>query len=972
MALARALLLVFMCLPLLAAGTPLRVVMDENYPPFVHRNPDGSLEGYSVELWRLWEKKTGVRVEILAVNWAQVQPMLQRGEADVIDPIFRTGARAQQLDFSAPYTTVSTAVYADATIAGVHDMPSLRGFEVGVQAGDACADQLRRAGVDGVRTFPSYDALVAAVADRSIKLFCMDDYSADNRLYRLGLQRHYVKAFEVTREGLRWAVRKGNVGTMNLVEDGMAKIGRAEREALHDKWMGRPLMFTRNAERLAQALVALAGVLLLLLLWLATVRRAVRLRTAELEREKAQLRTLFESSPDLIWLKDTAGVYRACNAGTATQFGRPREDIIGRSDAQLHEPAVAERARREDEAALRAGGPVTSEIQVNRPGAHEERVFETIKTAVVQPDGAVLGVLGVARDITERRKLEQSMRMADLIYRTSLEAIVVTDEANRIVDANPAFSRQTGYLLAEALGARPALFESSMHDSCFYERMWQDLQATDHWQGEILDRNKDGAYTAKFVNIRLIRHPDGAIYRHVIQFHDISEQKQKDELIWRQTNFDALTGLPNRRLFFDRLEQDLKKAQGAGRGLGVLLLDLDRFKEINDSYGHVKGDGALVELTRRLAACVPGDTTIARLGGNMFALVLAEFEGRPHLETAAEAMIRAVGRPLLLGPGEEIRVSASVGISVFPDDGATAADLLRNAEHAAYLAKDAGGGRFQYFLPSLQQEAREKLMLARDLREALARRQLQVHYQPIVETATGRIRKAEALLRWFHPGHGPISPARFIPLAEESGLIEEIGDWVLSEAIAATRDWQRRHGCVVEVSVNISPLQFQRRDDPRAQPWLERIVSAGLPPDSITVEITEGVLVSDTAQVRQCLRALHAAGAKVSIDDFGTGFSSLAYLKHFDVDYLKIDKSFIDTLDTDSGNDTALVEAIIDLAHRLGIRTIAEGVERQHQRELLARFGCDYIQGYLYSPAVDGAAFEAFLTSGLRPPARDS
>jgi diguanylate cyclase (GGDEF)-like protein/PAS domain S-box-containing protein len=895
--------------------------------------------------------------------------MLQRGEADVIDPLFLTAARTAYLDFSAPYGTASTAIYADATVTGIHGMSSLRGFEVGVQAGDACADRLRRAGLTSVRTFPSYDALVAAVADSTVKLFCMDEYSADNRLYRLGLQRRYVKTFEVARQGLRWAVRKGDTATATLVERGMARIGQAEREALHDKWMGRPLIFTRDAAQLALVLVALAAVLLVLLLWLATVRRAVRLRTAELEREKAQLRTLVESSPDLIWLKDTAGIYRACNAGTAAMLGRPREDIIGRGDADLVGPAVAERARREDQAALRAGGPVTSEIEVSPPGAPEGRVFETIKIPVVQPDGAVLGVLGVARDITERRNLERSMRMADLIYRTSLEAIVVTDEANRIVDANPAFSVQTGYQLAEALGTRPALFASSMHDSCFYERMWQDLRADDHWQGEILDRNKDGSYTAKFVNIRLIRHPDGRIYRHVIQFHDISEQKQKDELIWRHANFDALTGLPNRRLFFDRLEQELKKAQGAGRGLGVLLLDLDRFKEINDSYGHVKGDGALVELTRRLAACVPGDATIARLGGNMFALVLAEFEGRPHLETVAEALIRAVGQVLRLGPGEELRVSASVGISVYPDDGANAADLLRNAEHAAYLAKDAGGGRFQYFTPALQQQAREKLMLARDLREALARRELQVHYQPIVESATGRIRKAEALLRWFHPEHGPVSPARFIPLAEESGLIEEIGDWVLAEAIAATQAWQRRHGCTIEVSVNISPVQFQRGDAPRALPWFERIVNAGLPPGSIAVEITEGVLVSDTAQVRECLHGLHGAGARVSIDDFGTGFSSLAYLKHFDVDYLKIDKSFIDTLDSHEGNDTALVEAIVDLAHRLGIRTIAEGVERESQRELLTRFGCDYIQGYLYSPAVDGAAFEALLASGPGPAA---
>jgi len=455
----------------------------------------------------------------------------------------------------------------------------------------------------------------------------------------------------------------------------------------------------------------------------------------------------------------------------------------------------------------------------------------------------------------------------------------------------------------------------------------------------------------------VIRHPDGRVHRHVVQFHDISEQKQKDELIWRQTNFDALTGLPNRRLFLDRLEQDLKKAGGAGQGLGVLLLDLDRFKEINDNYGHAKGDAALVEMTRRLARCVAEDATIARLGSNMFALVLGEFDGRRHLETTADAIIGAIGAPLELGPGDTAYVSASVGISVFPDDGIDAAELVSNAEQAVYLAKSAGRGRFQYFTPALQQHARDKLALTNDLRAALARRQLQVHYQPIVEAATGRIRKAEALLRWHHPEHGMISPARFIPLAEEAGLIHEIGEWVLLEAIASIERWQRAYGFVVELSVNVSPLQFEGR---ATLPWLERVVNAGLPPNSITIEITEGVLVSDAEQVTRCLHALHQAGAKVSIDDFGTGFSSLSYLKQFDVDYLKIDKSFINHL-TEDGSDKALTEAIVDLAHRLGIEAIAEGVETGAQRDILAAFGCDYIQGYHFSPAVPREAFEVFL-----------
>lgn len=771
-------LLLFACLvlPALAPAAPLRVVMDQNYPPYSWRNAEGQLEGYTVDLWRLWQKKTGRPVELIPANWAQVMPMLEQGKADVIDPIFLTPARVERFDFSPSYALVSTSIYADASIGGIHDMHSLKGFEVGVQAADACAEQLARAGIRSVHVFPTYEALLAAAASQDVKLLCLDEYSADYQLYRLGLHRTYVKAFDVTRDQLRRAVRKGDAATLALVERGMAQISESERAALHDKWMGRPLVSERYARRLIQVLVALGGLVLLLVMWLASVRRAVRIRTEELEREQAQLRTLVESSPDLVWLKNPEGVYQACNNQTAKVFGWPREQVLGRRDSELFDTATAGHFKREDAAAMRVGGPVTFE-ESGPPGGFEKHVFETIKTPVTQPDGTVIGVLGVARDITERREqertireqdrllqemsalaqigaweidlateafhwtdqlaaiyeippglpvtpalctacyaeedralightldaaakhgtpftlelemvsgagkrkwvrsicsavfegerparlrgtvqdvtqrrdLEESMRMANLIYQTSLEAIVVTDEENRIVDANPAFTRQTGDELRAVLGTTPRLFESRMHDAGFYERLRGALLTEGHWQGEIIDRNPDGSFTAKYADIRVIRHPDGRVHRHVLQFHDISEQKQKDELIWRQTNFDTLTGLPNRSLFLDRLQQDLKKAGGAGHGLGVLLLDLDRFKEINDSYGHAMGDSALVEMTRRLARCVSGDATIARLGSNMFARVVSEFDGRRHLETTADAIHRRDRRTARAGAG---------------------------------------------------------------------------------------------------------------------------------------------------------------------------------------------------------------------------------------------------------------------------------------------------------------------------------
>jgi diguanylate cyclase (GGDEF)-like protein/PAS domain S-box-containing protein len=1094
----RILVLAVLCAPVLTApcvagAAPVRVVMDENYPPFVYRNPEGRLEGYTVDLWRLWERKTGKQAQLIAVNWAEVQPMLAAGRADVIDPIFRTPARDATLDFSRPYGSQPTSVYADASLRGIHDFANLKGFEVGVQAGDACAEELLRAGITGVRIYPSYQALVDAAASQSVKLLCMDEYSADYRLYRLGLQRQYVKAFEVTRNDMRRAVRKGDAATLNMVEAGMAKVTPAEIKALREKWMGRELTSNRYIDWLLEALLALGGLVLLLAVWLASVRKAVRTRTAELENEKARLRALVENSPDAIWLKDPDGTYLTCNSRFEELIGRPRQDIVGRSDDDFFAPDAARQMRDTDAEALRTGKPLAHEQRLTAPGSTRVRVFEALKTVIAEPDGAVAGVVGVARDMTERieqertirkqarmlkemsalarigaweldcatgafewtdevgriydlapgqaltladclacceaedlawaervleaastrgeafdleiriatragnrkwvralcnpikvddrrvlsgtvqdvthrRNLEESMQMANLIYQTSSEAVVVTDQANRIVDANPAFTVQTGYTLSEVAGHEPTLFASSKHSRAFYARLRRALAAHNHWQGEIQDRNKDGSFTAKSVNIRVIRHPDGRVYRHVIQFQDISEQKQKDEVIWRQTNFDQLTGLPNRGLFLDRLQQDMKKAQGAGDRLGVLLLDIDRFKDINDGYGYARGDEVLVELTRRMARCVPADATVARLGGGLFALAVAESEPHLHLETIAGALIAAVAAPLRLGADAQAYLSASIGISVYPDDAdgaagaeadaAGAAALLANAEHAMYLAKRAGRGHFQFFTASLQRQAHRKLMLANDLRTALAQRQLRVYYQPIVEATTGRLRKAETLLRWDHPDLGPISPASFIPLAEETGLIDDIGEWVLSEAIASIERWRQKYDCTIELSVNISPLQFEHQG---RLPWLERILHTGASTSSsITIEITEGVLVSDAAEVSRCLGALRGAGAKVSIDDFGTGFSSLAYLKHFDVDYLKIDKSFIKHLAED-GSDKALTEAIIGLAHRLGIEVIAEGVEHGAQRDTLAAFGCDYIQGWYYSEALSREAFEDYM-----------
>ena len=436
-----------------------------------------------------------------------------------------------------------------------------------------------------------------------------------------------------------------------------------------------------------------------------------------------------------------------------------------------------------------------------------------------------------------------------------------------------------------------------------------------------------------------------------------AEQQAKDELLWRQGNYDALTGLPNRRLFMETLARELNEARQAQEQLALFYIDLDHFKEINDVLGYEKGDVMLQETTRRIDACLEKADVLARVGGDGFAIVLRSFYREASFESTAHRILETLSARFSLGDGNIGYTSASIGIALFPNDGDAVETLVHHAEQAMFMAKKEGRGRFNYFTASLQEEVREKRNLTNDLRLALNRGELQVHYQPIFDRETGQVTKAEALLRWNHPTLGMISPARFIPLAEESRLIIDIGEWVFQDVISTVERWLRKFGRTIQVSVNMSPVQFE---DSENFLWLDRLKRAGLPPLSITVEITEGLLVKDSDKVKKQLMAFKARGVEVSIDDFGTGFSALSYLKLFDVDYLKIDKSFVTHL-VDDPNDRALTEAIVVMAHRLGMKAIAEGVETTAQRDMLSSFGCDYFQGFLFSPAVSAGDFERLI-----------
>ena len=444
---------------------------------------------------------------------------------------------------------------------------------------------------------------------------------------------------------------------------------------------------------------------------------------------------------------------------------------------------------------------------------------------------------------------------------------------------------------------------------------------------------------------------------------DITRKRESEELIWKQANFDTLTGLPNRRMMHDRLQQAIRKAQRSHSPMALLFVDLDRFKEINDTLGHHMGDVLLADAAQRLSSCVREGDTVARLGGDEFTIILNDLDDVGAIERIAQDILRKLADPFPLRDDVGY-VSASIGITLYPDDATSVEDLLKNADQAMYAAKAQGRDRCCYFTASMQEIAQERMRVIGDLRVALRERQLQVYFQPIVEVSNGRIVKAEALLRWQHPQRGLVTPGDFIALAEESGIIHEIGDWVFMESAGWAKRWRNGDNRDFQVSVNMSPVQFNKGASDH-EPWLAHLRRIALGGDSIIVEITEGQLLHGNTTLDKTLLRFRDAGIQVVVDDFGTGSSSLAYVKKFGIDYLKIDKTFIHNLAPGS-SDLILSEAIIVMAHTLGMKVIAEGVETSAQHDLLATAGCDLAQGYLYAKPMPPEEFEALLDAQER------
>ena len=818
------------------------VAMDDNYPPYAFRDEEGRLQGVVVDLWQLWSKKTGVPVKLHATEWGRAQQAVRSGLADVLDTAFLTGEREKWLQFSQPYASLATSIFFHQSLSGIRTVQDLNGLTVGVKAGGATTELLKAQGVENLRPYPSYEALVEAAIKGEVQVFCMENAPALYFLFKSGREGEFRHTEPVYTGKFHWGTRLGNEPLHRFIEQGYMQISEVERRAIDERWKGATISgwagyrYARYILYILLVACALAA-LLVLLNW--TLRRKVRDKTSELSQTLDALRVserynrmLFESAMLGMMLQRFDGRIVDANRAFLDMLGYSAAELAAMTVQQLTPPAYAASDQQQREALVSSGSYVAYEKEyLHRSGAH---VPVRITATLVERAGERF-ILSTIENITEQKAAEARINF--------------------------------------------------------------------------------------------------------LAFHD------------------ALTALPNRLVAQARFEQAAANADSIQAKVALLVFDLDNFKTINDTLGHSVGDGLLRAVAGRMTECLHDTDTLSRQGGDEFLIVLPALDEADAVVSRMVNVMNRLQQPFEID-GRELNTTVSVGVAIYPDDGRDFATLMKNADIAMYQAKDAGRNAYRFFDERMHADAIGRMSLGISLRRAIEREELELHYQPFVDLDSGQVLGAEALLRWNHPEHGLVSPARFIPVAEDTGLIVPIGEWVLREACKQAVQWQRAGWPALQIAVNLSAVQFRRNDVEQAV--LGALESSQIDPTLLELELTESILLTETENVLATVRRLKSLGVKLSIDDFGTGYSSLSYLKRFAVDKLKIDRSFVRDLINDP-DDAAIVRAVIQMARSLGLKTIAEGVEEQSTLERLRLFHCDQAQGFVLAKPMPAAAFTEFL-----------
>ncbi len=678
-----------------------------------------------------------------------------------------------------------------------------------------------------------------------------------------------------------------------------------------------------------------------------------------LESEK-RFRIMFDQAPLPYQSLNGEGIILDINQAWLEHFGYERREVVGHLYQEfITEESLATLYRNFPN--LLANGTVNNvEFDIVCKNGTIRHIELEGRTSLDSHDN-FLHTHCILSDITEKTLYINDLKLSERIIDGAAEGIMITDANRKILSVNPAFSILTGYSSEDAIGQTPALLKSDKHDQKFYEQMNKTIEEGNIWQGEIWNRKKNGEIYAEFISINPVLDDNGNIIHYVSIFADITQQKDNEEKLHYLAHHDYLTSLPNRVVLYENLQNALSLAQREKKITALLMLDLDRFKDVNDNYGHSSGDMLLQMVAFDLQSRIRSTDVIARLGGDEFAVLLRNVHNPQDAADVAQSLIDVIEKPRRLPSGNNVYVGLSIGIAIAPEHGLSAEELMQHADIALYSAKSLSKGGFHFYSDEMTETVKKRLEIEMGLRRALQEGELYLEYQPQVDIENGTIRSVEALLRWRDPVHGLIPPSVFIPVAEESGLIREIGTWVLRQGCKQAKQWLDQ-GIELRVAINLSSRQF---DEGTIHETVFQIIEeCHLPPHLLELELTESIMIHNEEKIMKQLTALKNAGVTLALDDFGTGYSSLSYLKQLPFDILKIDKSFIDGIPT-KYNDTQIASSIIAMGHILGFKILAEGVETNEQLIFLQAKGCDVYQGYFKSRPTNPDTISMLIRKGV-------
>lgn len=655
-----------------------------------------------------------------------------------------------------------------------------------------------------------------------------------------------------------------------------------------------------------------------------------------------KLQEFLDSLEDHAWLKSPDGNYILCNKAVEKAWGLSTQQILGSNDYQLFDDELARKFISADQWVIENKTQLVVEECSSTDNDQSEVWLETIKAPIYSEDGQLLGTMGMTRNVTRRRQLENQLNLTTQIFNHSREGVMITDDKANVIDVNAAFTAITGYQADEVIGRNPRILRSGHHDDAFYQAIWHNLSQNKSWKGEFLNRRKDGSLYPQLSTITPVFDDHQQVKNYLCVFEDISLRKAHEAKLEQMAYFDPLTELPNRTNLLQEIAHQIKRYNSTKLTFATLFLDIDHFKHINDSFGHFYGDQVLVELANRLKLCLKKTDHIARIGGDEFVILLTKLPPEQSLVPILDNIFSVFERYFDFGE-ESLRLSTSIGIANYPQDGQTPEALLKNADTAMYLAKKNGRNGYAFYSPELTDVAISRVRLQSALYQGVELKQFSLVYQPQFNLHNQTLLGFEALIRWHHPQLGLVSPDEFIPMAEKTGAIQSIGEWVLRTACQQAKQWLDAGYLLDKLSVNVSAIQLKQSNFIE---MLIRILSESqLPAHKLEIEITEGFLIENKQKAIHDLQQIAELGVGIALDDFGTGYSSLSYLKGLPLQKLKIDRSFINDIPDDKESN-AIVAAILAMGNSLSLIVTAEGIEDEKQMSYLDQIGCHFGQGY--------------------------